>query len=175
MQLTKFGVTLRLLTESDIERVRVWRNQDFVRLNMEYQHEITEQQQRNWFNALDKHSNYYFIISFKEKEVGLVNLKSVNKRSKSAEAGIFIGDKAYLNTYIPIAATIALMDFAYEELNLQSLLAKISKHNKKAILFNEKLGYVFKEPVNSNYDYYQCTENDFKTATNNLRASLQKF
>lgn len=175
MQLFKFGVTLRLITESDIERVRLWRNQDFVRLNMEYQSEITEQEQWHWFHSLDKRSNYYFIIVCKEKEVGLVNLKSINKSSKTAETGIFIGDRDYLNTYIPIAATIAIMDYAFDELKLESLLAKIRRQNQKAIVFNEKLGYVFKERINSNYDYYQCVKSDFIASTNSLRKSLQKL
>lgn len=175
MQLIKFGVTLRLMTEADIERVRLWRNQDFVRLNMEYQSEITEQEQWHWFHSLDKRSNYYFIIVCKEKEVGLVNLKSINKSSKTAEAGIFIGERDYLNTYIPVAATISMMDYAFDELKLESLLAKIRRQNQKAVVFNEKLGYAFKERLNSNYDYYQCVKSDFMGATNSLRKSLQKF
>jgi len=175
MQFNKYGITLRSLSVSDIERVRLWRNQEFVRLNMEYQDIITAEEQKKWFSLLEKNVNHYFIFSYKNTDIGMVNLKNVNWNKLTAEAGIFIGTKEYINTYIPFVTTIILMEFAFEELKLNSLLAKIKILNKNAVLFNERLGYTFREPINEEYAYYECLKANFILATHSLKRSLQKF
>ncbi len=175
MQFNKYGITLRSLSVSDIERVRIWRNQEFVRLNMEYQRIVTEDDQKKWFSELDNSANHYFIFSYKNKDIGMVNLKNVNWNKLTAEAGIFIGTKEFINTYIPFVTTIILMEFAFEELKLNSLMAKIRILNKNAILFNERLGYTFREPINEEYAYYECLKDNFMLATHSLKRSLEKF
>ncbi|MBI3519359.1 MAG: GNAT family N-acetyltransferase [Bacteroidetes bacterium] len=175
MLINRYGITLRLISEQDIEKIRQWRNQDHVRLNMQYQHPISKSEQIDWYRQLDKQYNFFFIIIYKEKEIGLIHLKDINKSDNSAEAGIFVGEKEYLNTYIPIGATVALMDFGFEDLKLTTLRAKISNQNEKAIKFNETLGYVYKNNINDDYDYYECSEENFIHNTMGLKKILQKF
>ena len=175
MHWTRYGITLRLLSYSDIEQVRHWRNQDFVRLNMEFQGLISLEEQEKWFSGLDGRHNHYFIFSYKNVDAGMVNLKNLDLSASTAEAGIFVGDKEYLNTYVPFIATIVLMEFAFDELKLTSLLAKIKIQNKNAIGFNERLGYHFKERLNEEYAYYECVRENFKHTTHSFIRSLQKF
>lgn len=175
MLVIKYGIKLRLISDQDIEKIRQWRNQDHVRLNMQYQETIGEYQQKEWYQKLDKAYNFFFIIIYREKEIGLIHLKDIDKDKQLAEAGIFIGEKEYLNTYISIGATVALMEFGFEELALKTLRAKISKHNEKAIHFNEALGYIYETNINDYYDYYECTKENFIDKTVRLKKILQKF
>lgn len=175
MHINRYGITLRLINEHDIEKTRRWRNQDHVRLNMQYQKIISEDEQIDWYQKLEKHHNFFFIIIYQEKEIGLIHIKDINKEQECAEAGIFIGEKEYLGTYISIGATIILMDFGFEYLKLKTLKAKISKQNEKAIKFNESLGYIYKTNINEDYDYYECSEENFNNKTLELKKTLQKF
>lgn len=176
MRIKKYGIELKRLTENELEQVRSWRNADHVRLNMAYQEIISTEQQQAWFKQLDVNRNYYFLIQSDDKALGVVNLKDIDLEAKTAEAGIFIGETEYLNTLTPILATVAIMEFAFEELELKALKAKIARDNEKAILFNKRLGYVkAKEDLESDYEYYTTTQALFKVATESIRPVLQKL
>ena len=47
--LNGYGITLSRLTEDKIETVRKWRNSEKIRQFMVYQKEITQEQQKQWF------------------------------------------------------------------------------------------------------------------------------
>jgi RimJ/RimL family protein N-acetyltransferase len=176
MDLNKYGVTLRSLEKEDIEMVRNWRNGAHVRPYMEYQEYITPEMQSRWFQAIDKTRNLYFIIKHKEKKIGLIHLKNIDLDVKSAEAGIFIGDTAYLNSLLPVAATVALMEFAFETLQLGSLKAKMSRENAKVILFNQSLGYRKAVPHDeAAFEYYTVTRENFYLSTEGMRQTLAKL
>lgn len=175
MLIQKFGLELRSINSGDIETIRLWRNKDFVRCNMHYTQVISAEQQKEWFNKLDKQCNLYFIIVYQGKQIGLINLKDINWQTKKAEAGIFIGEEEYLNTITPILATIAMMDFAFGILKLENLKAKINKHNTEALKFNQSIGYAFKEEIDGLFTYFNCNKTLFLEATKSFRATIDKF
>jgi UDP-4-amino-4,6-dideoxy-N-acetyl-beta-L-altrosamine N-acetyltransferase len=176
MQIRKYGIVLERLTAADLETVRVWRNSDPVRLSMMFQEIITPAMQVKWFSNLEEATNFYFIIKTNDVKIGLINLKDINWESKTTEAGIFIGEKGYLNTLLPMLATISIMEYAFEELKLNTLKAKIATSNFKAILFNESIGYEkCSDGETSDFNYYQTNELKFKDATKNIRATLDKL
>jgi len=176
MQLKKYGVVIESLTESDLEQVRRWRNAEHVRTHMQHQQIITAEQQQSWFAALDKNINFYFVISANSKRGGVVNLKDVDVNAASAEAGIFIGEPELLNTAAPIAATLLIMEFAFDTLKLNSLKAKIGNDNANAIRFNKSLGYVKGQDEGSNgFHYYTVSAQQFEAATRHMRETLAKI
>ena len=175
MLIQKFGIKLRTISSGDIETIRLWRNKDFVRNNMHYTRIINAEQQLQWFNNLDKKCNLYFIIVDGENEIGLIDLKNIDWQKKEAEAGIFIGEENYLNTILPVLATIALMDFSFTVLKLNNLKAKINKHNTEAIRFNQSIGYVYNDDIDNEFVYYKCTKDLFSEITVSLRPTLNKF
>ena len=78
MILKGYGIILKRLTEDKIELVRHWRNHPKIQQYMEYKEYITEAMQRDWFNHINNDSNYYFVIQYKEKEIGLINIKDID-------------------------------------------------------------------------------------------------
>lgn len=176
MQVVKYGIVLESLTDKDLELVRSWRNVDHVRLNMKYQNIISQEMQFNWFNSLDKTRNLYFIIKKNAKKIGVVNLKEISWDIGIAEAGIFIGETEYLNTLSPILATICIMEFAFDILNLKSLVAKIGVSNYTAMLFNEGIGYKKQsQQLDNNFHNYEINSENFLEATKNIRETLNKL
>ncbi|WP_101689386.1 GNAT family N-acetyltransferase [Dysgonomonas massiliensis] len=142
MKISAYNVTLTRLTEDKIELIRQWRNDPKISQYMEYREHITAEMQLNWFRKIDNENNYYFIIEFEGKEIGLANLRDIDYEKKEGEGGIFIYDDSMLNSTVSFQAVLAINDFSFERLNLDRILIHVLKNNKRAILFNKALGYV---------------------------------
>ena len=176
MQVAAYGIILEPVTEADLETVRRWRNADHVKMHMQYRDHITHAMQQSWFRSLDKSRNFYFMIQKESEKVGVVNLKDIDWNCKTAEAGIFIGEENYLNTLVPVLATVSIMEYAFGTLQLKSLRAKISSGNQKAIQFNENIGYQkLEEQASEGFDYYTTNELSFREATKTIRKTLDKL
>lgn len=141
MELNKYGVTLRRLTEDKIELVRYWRNQPKIQQYMEYREHITAEMQLAWFHKIDNDLNYFFIIEWEGKEIGLINIKDINREEHTGEPGIFIWDDQCLNSDISFRASLCMLDWAFEELQLESTYAHILTDNKRSIEFAKARGY----------------------------------
>ena len=141
MEILKYGVTFQRLTADKIEVVRHWRNDPKISKYMEYREHITADMQKAWFTRINNEYNYYFIICYMGKEIGLTNVKNVDFSKKIGEGGIFIYEDEFLNSDVPFRVIFALNDFCFEELKLDSMIAHIMGDNKRAIDFNILLGY----------------------------------
>lgn len=145
MEITKYGVTLRRLTEDKIELLRNWRNDPKIQQYMEYREYITPEMQKKWFEKINNDNNYYFIIEYEGKEVGMTNLKDIDYKKGIAEPGIFIYDDSYLNTPLAFMASCCISDFGFETLGLNTYFGHVLKDNKRAKRFNKTFGYVMCE------------------------------
>ena len=105
--LEQYGVRLVRIQEKDIELVRNWRNQSDIANYMEYRNFITPEAQKIWFQSIDNKNNYYFIIEYEGKQVGLINAKNFNSDLGFGEGGIFISDKEYINSFAAVFALIS--------------------------------------------------------------------
>lgn len=142
MVIEKYGVFLKRLNEDKIEMIRIWRNSPSISQFMEYRETITPEMQKEWFRKINNDNNFYFIIHYDNKEIGLINLKDVDYFEKVAECGIFIYDKDFLNSTISIRSTLAICDFAFEHLKLDSITTHVLSDNKNAITYNKFFGSV---------------------------------
>ena len=86
--LSQYDIELQRLTRTDIELVRSWRNQDRIRNQMFYTDLITEQEQELWFHSVNNALNYYFLIVFKSKKIGLIHAKNIDLEVGYGEGGI---------------------------------------------------------------------------------------
>lgn len=140
--LHQYGITLRRITESDIELIRIHRNESHIRELMRYQKKISKRKQRKWFKSINNNLNYYFMIEVNGKGIGLINCKDVDIKKELGEGGIFIWDKDYLNTPYPLIASVILIDFIFNRIEIgNSSIVQVLPSNKKAIEYNQFLGY----------------------------------
>ncbi|MFT5780249.1 MAG: RimJ/RimL family protein N-acetyltransferase [Crocinitomicaceae bacterium] len=140
MIIRKYGIELRSLTVSDLEQVRGWRNDPFVRERMFFQDEITQEDQKRWFSQLDDSSQYYIIV-FDEVPIGVINVKSIDWKLRTGEAGIFIGVEEYRNSFVSMLAILCMMDAYFDAFDFTKLTAIIRADNVSAKRFNLDLGY----------------------------------
>lgn len=141
MELTNYGITLRRLTEDKIELIRSWRNDPKIQQYMEFKDYITLEMQTAWFRRIDNDNNYYFIIVYDGKEIGLINIKDIDYEQKTGEPGMFIYEDAYLDSDVAIRALLCLNDFMWNTLKLKKTIIHVMRNNTRAIKFNKFLGY----------------------------------
>jgi RimJ/RimL family protein N-acetyltransferase len=142
LTIKQYGVTLRRITEQDIELLRYWRNQQSVRMYMDYRDYITPAMQKKWFASVNNKFNYYFIIEFEGNKVGMINAKNFSYEDGFGEGGIFIWDEHYINSFAAVFSTLCLLNFVFYKVKLCKIShARILKDNDRAIHYNMLIGY----------------------------------
>ena len=139
-ELEGYGVTLRRLTHDKIEMLRQWRNDQKIQQHMFYREYITSEMQECWFANLDAHRNFYFIVEYDGKEIGLINVKNVDYEKRNGESGVFIYDDAYLNSDVAYKAHLVMFDYIYEVLKLEYTYSHMLSDNSRALRFAQYLG-----------------------------------
>ncbi len=149
MEIANYGVVLSRLKAEHLEEVRYWRNSSSVKNFMVYQSEISENDQAHWFEKVNNRANYYFVIQTTGLgNIGLVDLKDVDYEKKTAEYGIFMfGEKSQGSAYTS-KAVFSLLEFGFEQLNLETVSCSILSSNMPAIRFNKSLGFEINDTEN---------------------------
>jgi len=135
-------VKLKKIQFSDIEKLRNWRNSPHISSKMFYQKTISVEEQQQWFKNL-KDNDFYFIIEYNEIDIGLIHLTNENQLKTQAESGLYIANNLYWGGPISIYASLALLQFAFEERKLERVLAKVKKDNIIAQQYNQQLGFEY--------------------------------
>ena len=138
------NIKLRPLAESDIELLRVWRNDKEQTAYLREIPTITPEMQKKWFEASQKdETEYVFAIDETEqlnRLVGSVAVYDVN--GGIAEAGrVQIGDKEAHGRGLGRVAMALVMWFGFEELHLEKILGTVYKDNIPAYKNDMKLGF----------------------------------
>jgi len=136
----RYGIVLSRLKHGEIELLRQWRNAAKISRFMEFREHISRGMQEQWFKQINNKNNYYFIIKYKNRKIGMTNLKNIDYEKGAAEGGIFIYDEAFLRTGIPYRAVCARNDFAFEFLKLEYIISHVLISNRRADRFNRSLG-----------------------------------
>ena len=173
MIIENYGVILRKLEKgADLELVRQWRNSPEVNQFMFFKDHITSEMQLNWFEKINNIHNYFFIVEYNGKKIGLINLKNVDFEKKEAESGFFIGEAEYRASTIGAQANLALLDYGYEKLGIERIIASVREDNKPALAFNKALGFVKTE---DHEDLFYLSKNDYLKKTEKLKKLLNKY
>jgi UDP-4-amino-4,6-dideoxy-N-acetyl-beta-L-altrosamine N-acetyltransferase len=141
MILTKYGIKLRRLRKEDIERVRQWRNSEKINQFMEYRGNIRPEMQRKWFQSVDNFENFYYIIEYEKKDIGLINSSHIDWNNVSSEGGIFLWDEQYYESFVPVWASLCLLETSFYILGASRSVIKTLRDNERAKKLNIHLGY----------------------------------
>lgn len=161
--LEQFDVRLIRLQREDLELVRTWRNSAHVRDNMVYKDYISKEMQNAWFETINNPNNYYFIIEFDSKKVGVINAKNFEKEQGFGEGGIFIGDQTYEHSFAAVYASLCLLNFVFYMLrDINKSRIRILKDNFRAIQYNKLLGYEWVEDSEDGLNQiYELTKENY--------------
>lgn len=164
MRITGNGITLRRIEKADLEQIRIWRNSESIRSQMEYQEVISPVMQEEWYRKVQLTSDYFFMILKNENPVGLIQLQNISPQNKNAESGLFIGDTKYWGSPVPFMASLPLLDFGFNFLGLHAITAKVRVNNSKALHYNMSLGFKPNRNLNRHFRELIITPRDFENA-----------
>ncbi len=148
--LHNYGITLKRLSQDKIEMVRCWRNNPKIAQFMEFRSEITPEMQQKWFDSINNNNNLFYIIVFRDEEIGLINIKNIC--NCSGEGGIFIWNEAFLNSDISYRAHLALFDAAFNSGLLTEITSHVLSDNPRAQRFTQFLGFQIADNQSGTYN-----------------------
>lgn len=176
MKLIRYGLTLKRLSEEDLELLRTWRNSEQVNRYMEFREYITPERHREWFNSINTPDNFYYIIIYKGEKIGMINEKGFERfGNKTSESGLFLSSDKYKNTFVPVLASLTLLEMNFLFLGGKDSYIKILKGNSSSISYNTQLGYTLcngQEDIN-NQKYILTRESFLKKTLKVRRAALK--
>jgi len=139
--------TLLPFDEKWTDLVRRWVNQPEVRCGTGTEGPVSDVEHRKWHEALllDRSQRVYVIgrgAGADATPVGLIGLKHLNWRSRSAELWIYIGETGARRGGLAEDATRLLLDFGFNTLNLHRISLVVRQTNSAAVALYKKAGFV---------------------------------
>ena len=130
------------LNLEDAEQYAVWLNDMEVTENLQLiSSVITVDDERELLKKLAQEHNYGIIDIANNQLIGNAGFIDINHLHRTAEIGIFIGDKSYWGKGYGQEALSLLLDYAFKKLNLHSILLRVYDFNQRAIACYEKTGF----------------------------------
>jgi len=140
----------REIVKEDMEKILEWRNSNHIRNNMIHSTVITVSEHKKWFTSTIKNNlSVYRIFYYKGNIIGLFNFINIDNSRKEAEWGFYIGEERFLKKGLGKKITKHAISYAFNELNLQTIVSKIVKNNEASITLHEKLGF-YEININTN-------------------------
>jgi RimJ/RimL family protein N-acetyltransferase len=135
------------ITRDDLERFVRWFNDpEFLRfLSPLGIRLISYEDEVEWYENMRKDKdNYVYAIRTlaEDKLIGSCGLHRVDWRNRKALFGIGVGDRSYWGRGYGTDATRVLMEYAFDELNLNRVFLEVYDFNARAIHSYEKVGFV---------------------------------
>lgn len=137
-------VMLRPLERADAPTLRRWMNDPQVTEFLIRVLPMMERETEEWIdNLAGSKTDFVFGITKKKggKLIGTVGLHNVNMQHRTASTTTAIGEKAYWGKGFGTEAKMLLLDFAFNALDLQTILSYVMTHNDRCLDYNQKCGY----------------------------------
>jgi len=142
------GLRLRAIEKEDLDKFTEWLNDPAVRRGLLIFLPLSMVQEERWFRGvLERPGEEQPLVIEVEidgqwEPIGNIGLHNFDWRCRSAEVGIFIGDKTYWNQGIGTQAMRLMLQHGFETLNLNRIALDVYENNPGAIRSYEKAGFV---------------------------------
>jgi RimJ/RimL family protein N-acetyltransferase len=175
MKIFRYGIILERIKKEHCEMIRAWRNDPKISRNMFHRGIITEAMQAEWFDSVNDKENFFFLIHYHEKQVGLINMSSIDWAEHTAFSGLFIYDDSYLGTDVPVRASLAMLDVFFLLGGIKKVFAKVRGNNKVAHRYNTQLGFIKKRKIELGQGFeYELERTDYFLSADKLRRLAAK-
>jgi RimJ/RimL family protein N-acetyltransferase len=138
-------VALRLLAREDLAMTLAWRNRDDVRRWFLHSDVLTLAQHESWFETHQAGDDALMFIVEElatRAPVGQVSIYNIDREVGEAEVGRFIAAQNASGKGFIREAIVALLEFAFGELNLSRVFLEVYADNERAIRLYESVGFV---------------------------------
>ncbi|MFC2053668.1 GNAT family N-acetyltransferase [Chloroflexota bacterium] len=139
---------LRAVERSDLELFVEWLNDPEVREGLLLHLPMSMAEEEKWFEDMIKRPDveHPMVIEIRQDEswvmIGNCGIHNIAWRLRSAEVGIFIGEKGYWDQGYGTEAMRLLLDHSFNTLNLNRITLQVYEDNPRAVRAYEKVGFV---------------------------------
>lgn len=135
--------TLRPFSKEDLPTLTRWINDPEVRHFLANTMPQTEKQESEWYEKLGKDDkNIVLAINTREGElIGTMGLHQINWVHRHATTGALIGEKKYWGNGYGSDAKMALLDYAFNTLNLNRISSDVVDYNERSLKYSLRCGY----------------------------------
>ena len=135
-------VSIRKFDERDIPYKVKWINNEKNNKYLHYDLPLREDKTLVWFrNIKDRTDRVDFTINYNDEPTGLIGLLNIDRKNKKAEYYICLGEEKFKGKGIAYTASKILIDYAYNELDLNKLYLYTETSNNSAQRLFEKIGF----------------------------------
>jgi diamine N-acetyltransferase len=145
--LTKEKIRLRAVERDDLPRFVTWLNDPEVRQGLAIYQPMSQAQEEGWYENTLKQpvQEQPLVIEIDTPQgwtaIGNLSLMNLDWHTRSAEVGIFIGEKSYWSQGYGRAAMEILLEHAFLSINLHRIYLRVFETNPRAIRSYEKAGF----------------------------------
>lgn len=132
------------MTIEDTDNILKWRNSENVVKRFLYRKPVTREDHLNWIKTkVETGKVVQFIITIKEteQEIGSTYLRDIDTANKTAEFGIFIGERTNAGHGYGTMAQYLTLKYAYEKLGLEEIQAEVIEDNEPSLKMNCRNGF----------------------------------
>lgn len=144
---TGVKIRLREYRKEDVKQAQEYINDSEVKklLQPGIPYLYTYEDEQRWFESLSATKDQYsFAIETLEdsKYIGGCGINKIDWKNSIAVVGIFIGDKAYWGKGYGTDAMKVLINFIFEQMNINKIKLNVYDFNKRAVRSYEKCGFM---------------------------------
>lgn len=134
---------LRPVSISDIPLLTKWINDPDTRQFVECFLPMTEEAEKEWYASLQKRSetSIILVIEVKSKPIGTMGIHNIKWKDGVGMTGALIGEAVYRSKGYGTDAKMALLDYAFNTLNLRKISSTVKAFNGRSLAYMEKCGY----------------------------------
>lgn len=143
--------------EEHIEIVYKWRRDESVSRFMLSDIDDDYNKHLDWYESILKdRSCKYWIIKANNHPIGLINMASIDNKSKKLTAGYYIGEADY--RFLGILPLIYIYNHIFIEMKFRKIYGEVVSYNSNILKIHEMHGYnkvgVYKDHVMKDNKYY---------------------
>lgn len=145
-------LSLKHLTTTYVD----WMNDIDIYKYLETGGNYTLKDLEDYLNQQEKNDILFWAIHIKEsnKHIGNIKIDPIDYTNNSGEYGIMMGDKTEWGKGYAKEASLKVINFCFNELNLSQVTLGVIQNNINAIKLYEKIGFVV-EKIIENFGKYQ--------------------
>ncbi len=134
---------LRPPQDSDVLLFQRWVNDPEVRQFIQRYIPASEKEEREWIEKMGKGSNtdIVLVIVAQGRPIGTMGIHGISWKDRTATTGALIGEKGYWGKGFGTDAKMALLDYAFNTLNLRKILSHVYAFNKRSLAYSLHCGY----------------------------------
>jgi|SRR5690625_303529 len=138
------NVYLRLMEERDIPFKVRWINDPSIRETLNFEYPISEVGTKKWLSNISGNMSRKDFVVCKlndDDPIGYGGLLNIDYKNSKAESYMGIGNKSFHGKGFGSEIRMLILDYGFNELNLNKVYSYVWEMNKAMINLNEKVGF----------------------------------